>query len=123
MKISMRSALLLMLPALLLAGCATSGRDFDSAKVSQIKKGETTEQQLVTMFGEPTQRAIDSEGMTHLTWQYMEARANGKNFIPVYGMFHHETDTANKTLMVTLKEGIVTNYTASQGANESHLNG
>lgn len=42
---------------LCLWGCATAhstaGRDFDSAKVSQIVKGKTTADEIITMFGTP----------------------------------------------------------------------
>ena len=114
-----RIAAVLVLGAILVAGCATSGTNFDSSKVSEIKKGETTEAELIQKFGQPNQRTIDSEGLTHLTWQYVEAHASGKNFIPFYGAFHQESNTSNKMLMVTLRDGVVEKFTSSEGANET----
>lgn len=40
--------------ALVLSGCAiTYGREFDTAKVSQIQKGKTTKDEVRAMLGEP----------------------------------------------------------------------
>ncbi len=41
----------LVILLLVLLGCSTAGRDFDSTKVSHIVKGKTTASELVKMFG------------------------------------------------------------------------
>lgn len=101
----------------LVVGCGSSGTNFDSAKVSQIKKGETREAQLIQWFHDPEQRTIDSDGNTHLIWRYSEAEANASNFIPIYGAFAHGSHGGNKMLRLTLKNGIVTNYEATEGTS------
>jgi hypothetical protein len=59
--------------ALLLIGCVhKAGADFDTQKVNLIKKGQTTEAGLVEWFGPPFNRSTTSEGMTTLSWSYVE---------------------------------------------------
>ena len=97
------------------AGCASSGKDFDSTKVTSIQKGKTTESDLVQMFGEPQQRMTDADGSQHLTWRFSEAKANGASFIPVYGMFAGGSSGTDKSLMVTVANGVVTDFQSTQG--------
>ncbi len=84
--------------AALLAGCASTGNNFDDSKVSQIKKGETTEAQLIQMFGEPQRRGVNSEGATTLMWMYMESSVKGESFIPYAGPFVGGSRHKQKTL-------------------------
>ena len=52
----------LFLLCLILCGCSTvtsrntSGRDFDETKITQIKKGVTTADGVVVLYGEPGPR-------------------------------------------------------------------
>lgn len=102
--------------AVWIIGCASSGTNYDSTKVSQIRKGETTEAQLVQMFGDPGQRTVDSNGDTVLMWQYNEARANAASFVPGWSAFGGGTNTNNKMLRVTLKNGIVSDFSSTEGS-------
>src|ERR1051326_7226426 len=76
-----------ILLAALLCGCASVGKNFDSRKIAEIKKGETTEADLVQMFGPPAQRGVNSETGLTLTWIYCEATVKGESFIPFAGAF------------------------------------
>jgi hypothetical protein len=100
---------------ILAVGCASSGTNYDSTKVSDIKKGVTTEAQLVQMFGDPEQTTTNSEGDTILMWRYNEARANAASFVPGWSIFGGGTNTSNKMLRVTLKSGIVSDFSATEG--------
>src|SRR6266567_1214436 len=85
----------MLAPALfaILTGCMSVGRNFEESKVSQIKKGETTEADLVQMFGAPQNRTLNSEGQTILTWMYSQSNVKGESFIPFAGAFVGGTDT------------------------------
>ena len=108
------AALLALLP-----GCASTGRNFDDSKVAQIKKGETTETDLKTLFGPPESRIVDSEGTTHLNWMYGETRMKGEGFIPIAGVFIGGANSSHKLLTVTLgPDGKVTRFTSSGGGSE-----
>jgi outer membrane protein assembly factor BamE (lipoprotein component of BamABCDE complex) len=106
-----------------MAGCASTGQNFDENKVSQIRKGETTESQLVELFGQPQNRAVNSEGMTTLTWQYAESRVKGESFIPYAGPFVGGSNSKHKILTATLgPDGKVTSFSSSAGGLESRSN-
>lgn len=108
-----------ILTAALLTGCASVGNNFDESKVSQIKKGETTENELLQMFGGPQNRSVTSEGQTILTWMYTESSVKGESFIPYAGAFVGGTRSKSKTLNVVLQDGKVQSYAASGGGTES----
>jgi len=116
------SAISLSALCMFAAGCASAGNNFDESKISQIKKGETTEADLVGIFGDPIQRGLDSNGMTTLTWMYVESRAKGESFIPYAGPFIGGTRSKNKTLNVTLNDGKVANFNFSGGGTETRSN-
>jgi outer membrane protein assembly factor BamE (lipoprotein component of BamABCDE complex) len=101
-------------------GCASVGTNYDDTKVSQIKKGETMEGDLVQMFGKPQNRSLNSDGIVSLTWMYSESTVKGETFIPYAGAFVGGARTKNKTLMVTLgPDGKVTNFFSSGGGSET----
>jgi outer membrane protein assembly factor BamE (lipoprotein component of BamABCDE complex) len=103
----------------LIGGCTSTGNNFDESKLSQIKKGETTEADLVKMFGPPEGRSVNSEGITTLNWTYTEATVKGESFIPYAGAFMGGARSKAKTLTVMLAENKVTGFTFSGGGNES----
>ena len=105
---------------IIVTGCASTGQNFDESKVSQIKKGETTEAELTQMFGQPTNRSISSEGTTMLMWTYVEARVKGESFIPFAGAFVGGTTSKQKTLSVNLgPDGKVQNFSSTAGGMET----
>ena len=106
-----------LVSAALFAGCASVGNNFDDSKVSQIKKGETTEAELIQIFGEPQNRNVNSEGRTVLilTWTYAESKVRGESFIPYAGAFMGGHDTKSKSLTVTLQDGKAMSFASSGG--------
>jgi hypothetical protein len=52
---------------LVLAGCIVTGRDFPSAAVNRITKGQTTQTEILATFGQPYMK-IDDGGA--VTWTY-----------------------------------------------------
>ena len=104
--------------ALFAASCASVGNNFDDTKISQIKKGETTEADLVKMFGEPQNRSVSSENGLTLTWIYSEAKVKGESFIPYAGAFMGGTRAKSKTLSVILADNKVTSFTYTGGGTE-----
>jgi outer membrane protein assembly factor BamE (lipoprotein component of BamABCDE complex) len=53
-------------------GCAStrSGTDFNSANVSKLKVGETTEQEVIQLIGQPHNRTRSSDGTVVLSYMY-----------------------------------------------------
>ena len=50
-----------------LCGCASAGRKIDSAKVDQIKKGETTREQVLKLMGPPNQITKNSAKLSSIS--------------------------------------------------------
>ena len=100
---------------LLLTACVhQAGSNWDDQKVSQIKKGETTEAELLQWFGTPIHRNRTSEGITTLSWSHAEIRQglslNYFNPAPIRGQ-------SNKTLTVMLgPDGKVTSFSTGGSA-------
>jgi outer membrane protein assembly factor BamE (lipoprotein component of BamABCDE complex) len=98
----------------LLAGCATAtstyGTDFSTDNVSKIVKGKTTAAQLVTLFGEPYSKTPGAPGQESWMWTYSEAESHGSTWLIGSSQ---KTTSYTKTLYITLKNGMVTNYSLS----------
>ena len=62
--------LLTTLAATFIVGCATTGAKYDDTRIAKIKRGETTEAQLIQWFGPPTSRNMDSSGRSTITWDF-----------------------------------------------------
>jgi hypothetical protein len=62
----------ILVTALLLSSCLTTWawapRTITQANVNQIRIGQTTEPELVQLFGAPTTRFVDLRGHTSLDW-------------------------------------------------------
>lgn len=61
----------LLLGIILLAGCATVGREFPAAFVENITIGETDREDIERMFGEPWRTGIEDDSKT---WTYAHYR-------------------------------------------------
>lgn len=75
----MKGMALILAAALLLAGCASSGTKMDAADLERIEVGQTTQQEMVQMFGQPLAQQYSSEGHLTLTWHYVHVGPFGSN--------------------------------------------
>lgn len=86
---------------LFLSGCTSStGKDFDDAKLSKIQYGQTSRQDLISLFGHPTTETPYPENHLLMMWSYSQAKAG--------------STTEGKTLTVQLDGGKVKSYTVSK---------
>ncbi|MEP3422879.1 MAG: hypothetical protein ABJN35_14155 [Erythrobacter sp.] len=99
--------------ALSLAGCAsTAGQNFDTARVSEMRIGQTTPQQTIAALGEPYSRNIAIDGSEQ--WMYFlakgKSRITAKHFIPFVGPFMSgasEAELEQKTLNLSFANGVL----------------
>lgn len=126
---TIRKFLLRLLPfagalavAALFSSCASAGNNINESRVTEIRRGSTTESDLIRMFGPPNQRSISGNGESVLTWTYIQANVTPASFIPYAGAFMGGTQSANKSLTVFLRGNRVTNYTYSGGDMEARQN-
>lgn len=81
---------------LLFSGCASVGHTFPAGQVSAIRIGETTQNDIYTMFGAPWRTGLDS-GMK--TWTYGDYQ---------YNLF--EDNEAEDLVIKFDKRGVVSSY-------------
>jgi outer membrane protein assembly factor BamE (lipoprotein component of BamABCDE complex) len=122
MKITI-APLIIALTIALTIGCASVGEKFDMGKVDQIKKGETTQQEIVQMFGKPSTIVRNSNGETVLSYMYVHAQTKGTSFIPVAGAFMGGVRTQSQTLSVILgPDGKVKDFNSAISGAEMDQN-
>lgn len=108
----------ILLTAVLLIGCASTGRKIDMTKIDQIKKGETSQAEVLQLLGTPQQTTRNSKGETTFTYIYTYASTKAETFIPIVGAFAGGANV--QTQMTTISfgpDGKVSEYTTSSGAN------
>jgi outer membrane protein assembly factor BamE (lipoprotein component of BamABCDE complex) len=77
------------------------GTDFNSANINQLKAGETTEQDVIRLIGQPRQQTRSSDGTVTLSYMYDP----GQTITPFSGFDPHLAQKAGaqmKTLEVIL---------------------
>lgn len=74
----------LLLTMMLCSACAVPinvggefGRPFDLAAVEQIKKGKTTEAEVISILGEPWRKNINPDGTKCYTYMHTELQKTG----------------------------------------------
>jgi len=112
------------LPALLLIflfGCVTSGKKFDSSKVSEIRKGVSTKQDVQATFGEPVTKTQMADGRE--SWSYDWASAGptvggiGRIlFFPLYFFPIKDAHVKTKSLQLTFEGDRVADYILSESS-------
>ena len=122
-------ALFLMLAVSMtaLAGCGASEgnsaiKNESNAKLSQkIVKGQTTESQIIQMFGKPTKKEFAGNGDPEWTYSRTATHNGILAYVPVVGLFAHAQTENNKNLTILFnKKGIVKNWAFANST--SHLN-
>lgn len=112
--------------AFLATGCGHNyeqGRGLDATEVSSIRKGQTTKQEIGSMFGTPYSTTIDSSGNVILQYMHMQmnTKVKGATYIPIIGglVGGAKSETTTQSLLVTVKDNIVVNYTYSESGSKT----
>lgn len=116
----MKLALAFLALAPLITGCATStftmGRQFPTDNVANIVKGQTTAQEITQMFGEPLTKTVLSDSAENWNYSYYTGSAHAQSYLVSMKVDSQSNQTV---LNVVLRDGVVTNYTFTQGAGPS----
>ena len=70
-------ALVMLVLSLLVAGCITIGEKFRPEAIEQIKPGQTTDKDVLQIFGNPVRTGIN-DGVREWTYAHYKASAFGK---------------------------------------------
>ncbi|MDD4980245.1 MAG: outer membrane protein assembly factor BamE [Candidatus Omnitrophica bacterium] len=119
----MRKKTVIFLPFIIsvsiLLGCASVGNKIEQDKVSQIKEGVTTGQEVVSLLGTPYMKTLDSNGKTIMLYQYTKVKNRASNFIPIVNIFGGGMDMRQQMLTILVdKEGKVEKYTLNDTNTE-----
>lgn len=120
----MKKTLAVVVLALLLAGCASSGnralqKENQLTVQSKIQKGVTTKQQVKKQFGDPIGVSFTDGGNEIWTYSLANVKLSGSTFIPFYGLFHNGSKAHVKQLVILFKNDIVEKYTMSETNTET----
>lgn len=89
------------------------GNDFDEKLVKKIVKGKTTEQQLISMFGEPNNKLVLNE--KDGKWLYSHTLTSTESPTYITGSYQAyqndiKTTSKTKTLDILVRNGRVLNF-------------
>lgn len=118
----MKSIKIILLPigalalCLVFCGCSTvqstSGRDFDSSKVSQIVKGKTTSNDILEMFGRPAYKQPEMDDAERWSYSFVTTTNVVKDIL----VPHSDITGYKKNLNILFnKDKVVVNYTMDEG--------
>lgn len=79
--------LVAVLLAFTLVGCAASGVKVTEEQLGQFKAGETTIEQAIAAFGQPTSRTRMADGSISLMYVFTESTVRPQTLIPFVGAF------------------------------------
>jgi hypothetical protein len=105
-----------------------SGADLSKLDEFKIVKNQTTEKELVEHFGAPGNSVTRGDGIRVPVWN--DGRSNGHfnvaEGLPIVGMAFMgkgggETTVTNRSLTATVRDGVVTDYTVSDGNQKMPL--
>jgi hypothetical protein len=104
----------ILIVAILISSCLTSWAWFPKsithAKVNQIRVGQTTEADLLRLFGRPATRTVDLGHYTALDW-FRSVPPPPSGYLPVIGSFLGGLNVRGKQLYVILSpSGRVVRY-------------
>lgn len=104
---------------LIQTSCASYGNKINPDYIATIKKGETTESELIKNIGNPSSIGILPDGQKLLVYTYVYSEAKASTFIPIIGLFAGGANTSTQTLHIWLNDsGTVSNYAFTKNNNE-----
>ena len=117
--------LALLMSATILSGCAsTAGSQSINNETSQslnskLIKGRTIKTDVLSQFGEPTSKNIDSN---EEVWLYssVNSKMSAMTYIPIVGIFSNGTDMKTKSLTITFRNEKLYSWSLSEGNSSVH---
>lgn len=104
---------------MMVSGCASYGNKIDANYASSIKKGVTTESQVVQALGNPMSVGLAPDGQRFALYMYTYAQAKASSYIPVVGLFAGGSDAESQMLQIWYDaNGVVTNYSYNKSNTE-----
>ncbi|NRG24957.1 hypothetical protein [Klebsiella michiganensis] len=119
----MKKMLIAVLVILPLASCAVQGNksltdeNHQTVKL-KIIKGKTTQQEILTAFGEPQTRATN-DGQEMWSYSSMTGESQLSNYVPGLALLTNSSTAHIKSLDIWFKGDVVERYNFSQTASKT----
>lgn len=107
----------LLVLLVILAGCATVGKEVTETQAGQFKRGVTTAADVAEKLGAPTSSGVSDSGSRTMSYVFAHAQPRAASFIPIVGIFAGGAD--GRTTMVTFvfnPDGKLAGYSYQQSA-------
>ena len=113
----MNRGVLLIAALVFLSACATVGREIKTEQLAELKKGETTVEQVVAKLGPPTSTSMNASGQRTLSYFFAHAQARPASFIPIVGAFAGGADSRSAVVVFIFgPDGKMMDYHASESS-------
>ncbi|HDD1350563.1 TPA: hypothetical protein PAO27_004551, partial [Salmonella enterica] len=118
-----RNMLIAVLVILPLTSCTVHGNksltdeNHQTVKL-KIVKGKTTQQEIVTAFGEPQTRATN-DGQEMWSYSSMTGKSQLSNYVPCLALLTNSSTAHIKSLDIWFKGDVVERYNFSQTASKT----
>ncbi|HDX8711878.1 TPA: hypothetical protein RQO21_004339 [Klebsiella michiganensis] len=119
----MRNMLIAVLVILQLTSCTVHGNksltdeNHQTVKL-KIVKGKTTQQEILTAFGEPQTRATN-DGQEMWSYSSMTGKSQLSNYVPCLALLTNSSTAHIKSLDIWFKGNVVERYNFSQTASKT----
>lgn len=119
----MKKMLIAVLVILPLASCTVQGNksltdeNHQTVKL-KIVKGKTTQQEILTLFGEPQTRATN-DGQEMWSYSSMTGESQLSNYVPGLALLNNSSTAHIKSLDIWFKGDVVERYNFSQTASKT----
>lgn len=116
----MKRLVVLLLSAVLLTACASSGntslKNMDLSEVKQyIVEGQTTKEQIQNKYGSADRVSFTDGGNEIWTYRYAEVTSHASNYIPIVNIFSSGQDIKTKEMVVMFdKNDVVQRFTVRE---------
>lgn len=102
----------------MLIGCASVGKPIEQNKLSQIKEGVTTKQEVIALLGKPEMVSLTSDAKEIMMYQHFTYKTRASTFIPVVGLMTGGGDMKQQILQILIdKDGKVEKYIFNNSDN------
>jgi len=95
-----RRQTLILLAAVSLGGCVSSGNEIDMTKVDRFVVGRTTERKVIAALGKPNATAFTG-GFHSISYVYLHTQVRAATLIPIVGMFAGGADSTMQSATFT----------------------
>jgi outer membrane protein assembly factor BamE (lipoprotein component of BamABCDE complex) len=111
----MKTALLAAL-VLMLCGCASSGTRIESSQLGEVRKGQTTVDEIIKKFGRPTLLSKNWDGTQTAAYANPDGRSDAGTLLPLVGVVAAGGSGVDSVIFYFDTRGVLTDFKSTQTA-------